>query len=257
MNSNAAVYSLTALKGTNKAGTMRPDAEGYYTVVVGSLNAYNSWGAFYSLEPARKFFDESNAFQRRIANGALYGELGHPRKTPNMSMQDFINRILDVDEKNICCHFRKIWLAPGTTPDEQGRPVTVIMAEVKPWGPHAQVLADAFENSAQNVCFSIRSLTEDSIVNGTTIKALRTIVCFDFVLEPGMSLAKKWHSPALENLNESLSQTYRFTEELVRETTEQLSSLGLESSRNIQQVIEDFGWQQTFRTGNRPASMGW
>ncbi len=257
MDNNIAVYSLTALQGTNKAGLLSPDQDGYRTVVIGSLNAYNSWGAFYELEPARKFFDQSSSFQRRIANGALYGELGHPRRMPNMSTEDFINRILDVDEKNICCHFRKVWLAPGTTPDEEGRPVTVIMAEVKPWGPHAAVLEQAFQNKSQNVCFSIRSLTEDRIVGGTTIKALRTIVCFDFVLEPGMSLAKKWHSPALEALSDSLQQTYRFSEELLRQNCEQQESLGLESATMARQVIEDFGWSVRSSFGPRPVSQTW
>ena len=57
--SNRATYSCTALLGTNKAGVLKPDAEGYYTVVLGALNFYNSAGDFYPYESAKKNYSVS------------------------------------------------------------------------------------------------------------------------------------------------------------------------------------------------------
>ena len=52
-------YSCTALVGSNKSGVLKPDADGYYTVVLGALNFFNSAGHYYPLEPAEKLFADS------------------------------------------------------------------------------------------------------------------------------------------------------------------------------------------------------
>lgn len=201
IGTQSASYGCTALKGTNKVGILRPDADGYYTVVVGALNFYNSAGAYYPLAPAKALFDESSSFQRRVKNGCLKGETGHPRMVPGMSVRDFMTRVMDIYEPNVCCHFRKIYLDYDRVKDDRGRPVVAIVAEVKPTGPMGPALKAAFENPSENVCFSIRSITNDSMVGGTLNKAIKTIVTFDWVTEPGISVATRWKSPSLESLN--------------------------------------------------------
>jgi len=136
-----ASYGCTALTGSNKAGKIRPDADGYYTMVVGAVNSFNSAGAYYPAEPAKALFNDSSSFQRRISDGALRGEMGHPRKLPGMTIRDFMSRCMDIQEDNVCCHFRRIWLESGHK-DPQGRPVVAIMAEVKPAGPKGPALAE-------------------------------------------------------------------------------------------------------------------
>jgi hypothetical protein len=194
-------YGCTALVGTNKTGLLKPDADGYYTMVVGALGVFNSAGQYYVWnEQVKALFDSSSAMQRRVADGSLRGEYGHPRPSPNMKPSDFLARVLDIFEPNVCCHFRKITLDFNNVRDAKGQMVVAIVAEVKPSGPMGPALAASLANPSENVCYSIRSLTTDSIIGGGVQKLLRTIVTFDNVNEPGISVAKKWNAPSLEGL---------------------------------------------------------
>lgn len=253
--SRIATYSCTALVGTNKTGELKPDESGYYTLMVGAVDSYNSAGCYYPAGPAKELFDESSAFQRRIRDGALYGELGHPRKAPSMSMRDFMGRCMDIQETNICCHFRKIWLAaPQRGPD--GRTIVPIMAEVKPTGAMGHALREGLENRHQNVCFSIRSFTQDVMQNGVVNKLLRQIVTFDYVVEPGIAIARKWHAPGLESFEE---QTILppMLEDYIR--TQRAAGMGMESSvRMASETLDALNWTPRYaaerRSSNRPAS---
>lgn len=197
-------FGCTALMGTNKAGNLKPDASGYYKMVLGAFDAYNSAEQYYPVQPALELLHESSALMRRIQNGALRGELGHPRKLPGMSDRDFLMRIADIHEQNVCVHIRKVELLPSGMRDEQGRPVVGVIGELKPSGPHAATLQASLDNAAENVCFSIRSITNDRYEGGRYTKLLRAIYTWDYVNEPGMSVAKKWRAPGLETLQEVL-----------------------------------------------------
>jgi hypothetical protein len=201
-----AVYTATKL-AVGKKGLLPPDANGYYTMPVGALNVFNSVGQYYTLDGAKHLFDESSIFQRRIANGCLKGELGHPKRGENMSMDDYMTRILTIEETNVCCHFRKIWLDYDfgkKNPQFKNPNMIAIMAEVKPSGPKGQSLKESFDNPDENVCFSIRSLTRDYYQRGQCMRVLQQIVGFDAVTEPGLTLATMWSAPALESMVETV-----------------------------------------------------
>jgi len=204
MNTRSAVFSCTALQGTNKAGDLKPDENGYYTLVLGALNVFNSAGAFYALKGSEDFFKESSVFMRRVQSGCLKAECGHPKKSPAMSMRDWLNRVMSLEETNICCHIADVWLDYQNVKDENGRPIVAIMGKIKPAGPRGPALKEALDNPRENVCFSIRSLTDDRRENGVIVKYLNTIVAFDWVTEPGINFARKYFSPALESLTEML-----------------------------------------------------
>lgn len=198
MNLNTVHYGCTSLNGTNKAGLIKPDANGYRTMVVGALNMFNSAGEYYEYERAKALFDDSSQFMRRVGRGVLKGEYGHP-KQGGMSMQQFAMRVLTIDEQNVCAHFRSVWLDFNTVKDKDGKAVVAIMADVKPSGPMGQYLRESLENSDENVCFSIRAFTDDKVEGRVKKRILKTVVTFDHVLEPGMSVAEKYKAPALES----------------------------------------------------------
>jgi hypothetical protein len=129
----------------------------------------------------------------------LKGEYGHPKMIPGQSIQQFATRVLTIDEQNVCAHFREIWLDFDSVKDKDGKAVVAIMAWVKPSGPMGQYLAQSLENSDENVCFSIRAFTDDKMEGRVKKRILKTIVTFDHVLEPGMAVAEKYKSPALES----------------------------------------------------------
>lgn len=253
--SNKAVYQCTALVGSNKKGVLKPDADGYYTLVVGGLNAFNSSGAYYPLGPAKALFEESSSFMRRIATGNCKGETGHPKPLPGQSMRDYIGRILQIEETRVCCHFRKIWLENEGIKDAAGRPIIGILAEVKPSGPMGPALKEALENPDENVNFSIRSLTNDVMSPaGYVQKNLKTIVTFDWVTEPGLSGSTKYNSPSLEGLEEQ-SFSVRHLDDL--EQFSKAAGFAMENyAVDFKTLRKDFGWDNP-AAGTEPASMRW
>lgn len=197
---NSIRFACTSLAGVNKAGTLKKDEQGYYEVVVGALDFYNSAGQLYVYEKAKDLFTSSSQLMRRVQRGALRGEYGHPKMLPGMSKEQFANRIMSIYEENICCHFRDITIDFNRVKDANGKPVIAIIAWVKPSGPHAKALQDSLDNPNENVCFSIRAFTDDYRERGITKRVLKTIVTWDYVNEPGISIAEKFKSPSLESL---------------------------------------------------------
>lgn len=263
-----ASFACTALVGSNKAGILKPTEDGYYTVVLGALNVFNSAGAFYPFEAAKQLFQESSSLMRRIANGACRGEYGHPRQGA-MNTREFMGRVMDIYEPNVCCHFRKVWIDYNGVRDERGRPVIAVMGEVKPVGPMGAALKAALDNPSENVCFSVRSITNDYPINGVTQKNIRSIITWDYVNEPGISVAKKWHSPALESFEEHRVIPAHFA---AMRNAQRVAGHGLsmESSDavSVESVIADLGWDETALESDggmgdgivldpRPASARW
>lgn len=203
MSKNNVVFSCTSLVGTNKVGNLKRTEEGYYPVVVGALNMFNSAGHFYTFDKVRDLFTESSTLMRRVKRGVLRGEYGHPRQN-GMDMMSFAKRIMDIEEKNVACHHMHIELDFDSMKDESGRPVVAIVSHVAPNGPYGHVLERQLQNPKENVCFSIRSFTKDRDVMGVLHREIKQIVTFDYVNEPGMSIAEKFKSPALECFSDTV-----------------------------------------------------
>lgn len=257
--SNQSSYSCTALLGTGKAGHVRPDADGYYTYVLGALDVENSRGEFYAYQPAKHMFEDNSALMRRIKDGTLKGEYGHPPKLPGMSNRDFIMRLLEVRESEVCVHIRRLTLVENQFKDARGQPIVAIIGEIRPTGPRGPALAASLENPSENVCFSIRSFTNNFEQGRRTIKVLREVVTWDYVNEPGIHLAKKWHSPALESLQDALVTPEQLASVARLQST---SGVGLESSGGVSaaSVARSLGWDILASIENgqkRPPSSRW
>lgn len=190
-------YACTALVGTNKTGILKPDENGYYKLIVGALNFTNSAGIYYDYEGSRNVFEQSSSFMRRIQDGCLYSEEDHPQWLGNMSVEDYVMRIKRIEPKNICAHIREVEVVKENT-GEYGKPVYVIYAWIKPDRERGQYLKEALDNPDQNVCFSLRSLVDEKIVAGVRTRLITDLITFDWVVEPGISKAKKYNAPGLE-----------------------------------------------------------
>ncbi len=232
-------FTATKLTATGKKGVLPADENGYYTMAIGGLNSFNSAGQYYTLQGAKQLFEQSSVFMRRVANGCLKGEVGHPKKTPGMTMDDYINRILSIEETNICCHFKEIWLDESfgkVNPQYKNANLVAIMAKIKPSGPKKDFLEHSLQNKDENVCFSIRALTKDYFERGQCFRVLQQIVAFDAVVESGINIATKWDSPALESHNEQ-TVTRESLQKIVSQTdivsTEDSKMLALEALRTF------------------------
>lgn len=225
-------FTATKLNGTGKAGILPADSNGYYTMPIGGLNVANSIGEIYIADGARELFESSSVFMRRVKSGCLKGESGHPKRTPGMSMDEYYNRIIRIEETNVAAHFAEIWLDESfgrNNPQLNNKDIIAIMAKVKPAGPNGPSLKESFDNPKEEVCFSIRALTQDYYNRGKTYRVLKQIITFDNVTEPGINFAKKWNSPSLESIADFIIK-----KENVENTVNSISNeVALESTREL------------------------
>lgn len=254
---NTVRFGCTALVGTNKQGVLKPDEDGYYDICVGGLNVFNSIGDFYAFEGAQELFQQSSQFMRRVKRGVLAGEMGHPTKDVGMKDHEFMARVLTIRENNVCCHHREIYLDFDNVRDEQGNKVIAIRSKLKPAGPHGEALRASLENPHENVCFSIRALTNDTPdrMRGFTKRVLKTIVTWDRVTEPGLALAEKYKSPALESLGEDHIFTRSSLERAMNEVS--ASGMAMESSGLMtgRELFAAMGWSAP--AGPKPGWLSW
>jgi hypothetical protein len=256
MLGNTATFSCTALQGTNKCGILKPDAEGYYDMVLGALNFYNSAGAFWPYEgSAKEIFKSSSSFMRRMAKGVLRGEYGHP-KQDGMSMNQYALRLLEIYEEKVSHHIKEVRVDFNAVKDKNGNPCIAIMGKVKPCGPYGDYLQKQIDNKSENVCFSIRAITADERVRNVLHKELQQIVTWDYVNEGGLEPAQKYRAPSLESYI-SLEVTAGIAKSIAKVKEEQLEAVGagMESYQSVQ-MLNDFmvqmGWIK-----EKPAYLRW
>lgn len=235
---NLVKFTEIAFSSNNKKGILKPDEYGYYTVILGALNAYNSVGEYYTSEGVLELFQSSSLLMKCIKDGNLYSELGHPKKEPGMTLEQFYSRVMTIDERNICGHISEITLdfEYGKKHPELNNPdLIAIIGKVKPAGPHAEVLRQSLENPKENTSFSIRGLTENKFINGKVVRRLTYIRTFDFVWAPGIEIAKKSFSPTLEDItsgkNTELLDTVVNTQTLKSTLEKSLPKVSLENDR--------------------------
>lgn len=253
-------FACTALSGTNKAGILKKDDRGYYEMVVGALNMFNSAGQFYVYEQAKELFESSSQLMRRVSRGALRGEYGHPKPAPGMSGDMFANRVMSIHEENVCCHHKELTLDFDRVKGPNGEPVIAIVSKVCPSGPMGAALERSINNPDENVCFSIRAFTDDFRERGITKRVLKTVVTFDYVNEPGLAVANKYSAPALESFSgeDGLSISRGELERGIKSA--HVSGLATESVLlNAEELFTSMNWN-TGGIGNkvvRPSYLSW
>lgn len=222
-------FSCTMLKGTNKTGKLQKDSNGYYIQPLGGLNCFNSANAYYPYEAAKHLFEDSATLMRRVQNGDLKAEEGHPKQLDGQSDESYFRRVYTILEPNVCAHIAEIWLDFNSIKDDKGRPIIAIMGAVKPTGPFGPALEESYQNPRENVNFSVRSFTEDVRRFGIVQKQLLEIVTFDHVTEPGISIARKFKAPGLEaHVNEFNEKV--FTKDTAIAATSKKVGVGMESA---------------------------
>ena len=171
-------------------GALRPDNDGYYTVVVGELEEKSRNECYYNSEAILKQVTEKDSiFNLALTEGSLTGEWQHPPITADIS------RIETIDATYESHHIRRVY-----TKEDNGR--LFIVAELKPYGPYGKYLEDSLQNPHQNTAFSLRSLmksTWDKVKN-CEVRYIVRLVTFDHVNTPGYKRASKRYAPATESL---------------------------------------------------------
>lgn len=245
-------FGCTALLGTNKGGTLKPNADGYYKVILGALDFENSYGAQYPLQSAKEVFKESSGFMRRLRAGYCRGEYGHPKRLPGQVHDEFIRRIMTIEETRICMHIAEAWIDYDSVKYE-GKKIVTIWGLIRPEGPYGAYLKDSLDNPKCNVAFSLRSITLDEYIQGRLYKNIDDIACWDFVVEPGLKPANKYANPALEDFG-SVSIPMDHLHQVI---SSQYQRVGMESNNMLLELQRRINITPKKIPNQRPPSDAW
>lgn len=251
-------FVATALMGTNKVGDLKPDSDGYYEVVLGGFETDNEHGHHYSFErQTQALFEESSQLMRQIKAGNLFGEYGHPKRSPGENILDFLKRCILVNEKMQSHHIRKVTIDPKNVKDDKGRSIVAVLGEIKPLGPYAHALRDILGTRSANCCFSVRAQTDDTdLPNGKEKRSVKSIITWDYVADPGVSTSSKFHAPKLESFHDEFvdySMIAKLRDEIATGFIKMESASG---HRIIEELLLDY--RADFNGGTRmPRSRSW
>ena len=156
--------------------TLESDGKGYYKVLLGTINAYDIDGTFYSNEGMDSIInDPTGLFRSTLTDGRLLLEV--KRYIPTASDP------LPTNEANACGHVREVTLVytKNKSGGTQDTDVVEIYGWVKPTGPHSGLLKAALGNPKEKPKFAIRGITKDIKINGEVVKKMLTISTWDLV----------------------------------------------------------------------------
>jgi len=193
---------LTVIKSNAGNRVVKPDADGYYKVVLGAFNALNSAGEAYSFDNIENILnDKSNVLNTRMTTGRLRAEADHPRREPNQTTRDFVSRNLDISTARASAHIKQVWLEQ--TDISEGIPglgkVVLVKGLVKPSGVYGKGLKDSLDNPEEDTCFSIRCFTVLKRVGIQAVRYVKQIVTWDWVNAPGIQYASVLNGPTVES----------------------------------------------------------
>ncbi len=207
--------SCDILSSTGLQGKLNSDNGLFRDIVLGALNFRNSYGAIYTVESGRTLVNPNSGFSRRQANGHAKGEYGHPKRIGQMTDEQWMERIMTIEETRVSHDHIKTWI-DTITDRKTGNKVIAFLGDIQAAGPYGPTLERDLLRPNSNVSFSIRSITEDFEIAGLHNKNIIDASGWDTVVEPGLSVAHKFNSPSLESV--------RFTKENLEEIVNKANS---------------------------------
>ena len=178
--------------------TVIKDENGYYKVTLGAFNTFNKSGVYYRVKDINKILGENSLVGKRIHNGILISELGHP-DVENVTQKELIKKTITLNPNNKVAHIKAIEIE-NTGKIEPGfkDPIYIIYGWIKPEGPKKQILEEALENPDENIFSSVRSIVETFRLRGILIKDVLIVSTWDYVYDGGYAIANQWYAAGLE-----------------------------------------------------------
>jgi hypothetical protein len=204
-------FENTLLANAGKRGSLKPmDSSGYYRMNAGGFNIPNRHGVTYPINDyLRECMREGSDLDRRIKEGQVYCELGHPPqyylllingqvvRKPITELFEWINRLRTIDMDNVCGHIRKIhWIM-----ESGDRGPVYNDVEIIPFGPKGEFLAQSLPNPDINTALSIRTVTKPQNF-GDKERQVDYWSTYDAVIDQGIYRACKHLTAGLESLLE-------------------------------------------------------
>ncbi len=237
------------LAGKNKMGLIKPDDEGYYDMVLGAIDTTNKSGDYYDPHSGRKALEDPDLRQLSDA-GNLRGEYGHPKRMAGETDDQLGMRCLNVAEERTSHHMYGVHIDDKSIEDDTGRIVPAFRSKLCPSGEKGDVLEKQMKRKSENVCFSVRSFTNNYWVVDHWEKEFTKIITWDYVNDPGIAVATKYHSPSLESAQHRLARSgtqVKITPQLIEnvQRLEKAKGLSMESSKTMSRMLSTTeGYQQ-------------
>jgi len=182
---------------------------GRYKVVVGAYNVNSLNGTYYIMsDTVREVYEPNSVLQQRVKGGDVKSELNHPPFLPGMDVTTYLERLMTIEESNVCNIITELKLdsTPTKIPGHADK-MFLVKAIIEPYGEKANELKASLDNSNSNTAYSVRGLNYSKEMNGMLYKEIHTVNTYDFVKNPGISVAKKseWSKLSLESVSTDLS----------------------------------------------------
>ena len=182
-----------------KLGKGVRDEDGYFTdVPVAVLGAVTRNKTSYDT-PAflKQLQGPDSSFYKRLTEGCLFGEYGHPFCDLNSPMG--MQRLLNLEAKKESHHIRSVKVKHI---DDLN--LDLVLMDTKGTGPYGKYHDEAMLDPSRNIAYSLRGISSASVDRrtGVTHKKLVSLVTFDAgVPSGGFKEASKRYMASTEDLN--------------------------------------------------------
>lgn len=164
------------------------DNEGYYldipAAVIGIVSRNKTrYDAKHFIE---QITSPESSFNKRLCEGVLGGELGHPEV--DMNSPSGISRLLNINPQKQSHHIRTVKVK-----NIKDLGLDVVTMDAKGAGPYGYVFEESMADPTRNTSFSLRGLSQ-AVVNkatGVIDKKLIALTTFDMVAGGGFAQASK------------------------------------------------------------------
>lgn len=203
------VFGCSMLANSGKQGVIKPDKLGRYELVIGAFNACNKAGIKYIFDGANKILNNpSSELNRKISEGKLYGERGHP-KSFGLKKNEYAERWGTVLESNSAWQIHEFKLSQQLAKNSAGESMVVVTGYLVPWGDSAESIRQSFASPTMNTAASVRSIANQGMVAGIFMRDIVNLITWDNVFDNGMDGAEKFLTPACEDFsNESMYEDF-------------------------------------------------
>lgn len=177
--------------------SLTPDAQGYYqNIPVMALGVPTRNKTYYDVPSIMNQIESpTTAFNMRLVNSQLCGELGHPYIV-GMPQDEGLARLAHIEEKNTSHLFGGFKVSDPLSDGSR-----LLLASVKPYGHYGEVLERSFRDPTANTGFSLRAISTQKFQGGYAWRTTQNLVTFDAVNSGGYLQASKLFVPATESLD--------------------------------------------------------
>lgn len=193
-------FSVTsmAVDDNRKLGKAVCDKDGYYkdvpVAVLGTVTRNKT--QYDTAEFIKQLTSDESSFNKRLTEGCLFSEYGHP--FVDLNSPAGMTRLLHLEPQKESNHIRSV--SVRNLPDLK---LDIITMDTKASGPYGKYFDDAMLDPTRNIAFSLRGVSKATFDRrtGVTFKKLVSLVTFDSgVASGGFREASKRYMSATEDL---------------------------------------------------------